>query len=79
MSRPFWRRFSVPRSSRTPRPGAWRALAEVRMTYHRAWRDLVKDLETGDQEGLSEFDRDDKEEGNDQDQDQDQDQDGEGE
>ena len=25
-------------------------LAEVRMTYHRAWRDLVKDLETGDQE-----------------------------
>ena len=54
-----------------------RCLAEVRMTYHRAWRDLVKDLETGDQEGLSGSNPDDEKEGNDQDQDQDQDQDGE--
>ena len=43
------------------------------MTYHRAWRDLVKDLETGDQEGQSGSDPDDEKEGNDQDQDQDQD------
>ena len=50
-----------------------RCLAEVRMTYHRAWRDLVKDLETGDQEGLSGSNPDDEKEGNDQDQDQDQD------
>src|ERR1700722_6952978 len=53
-----------------------RCLAEVRMTYHRAWRDLVKDLETGDQEGLSGSNPDDEKEGNDPDQDQDQDQDG---
>ena len=50
-----------------------RCLAEVRMTYHRAWRDLVKDLETGDQEGQPGSDPDDEKEGNDQDQDQDQD------
>ena len=56
-----------------------RCLAEVRMTYHRAWRDLVKDLETGDQEGLSGSNPDDEEEGNDQDQNEDQDQDQDGE
>ena len=50
-----------------------RCLAEVRMTYHRAWRDLVKDLETGDQEGQPGSNPDDEKEGNDQDQDQDQD------
>src|SRR3984957_28010 len=50
-----------------------RALAEVRMNYHRAWRDLVKDLESGDQEGLSGSDPDDETEGNDQYQDEDQD------
>ena len=44
--------FQRRRISRTPRPGA-ACLAEVRMTYHRAWRDLVKDLESGDQEGMS--------------------------
>ena len=47
-----------------------RCLAEVRLTYHRAWRDLVKDLESGDQEGQSGSDPDDEKEGNDQDQDQ---------
>ena len=36
------------------------------MTYHRTWRDLVKDLETGDQEGQAEFNPDDEKEGNDQ-------------
>ena len=60
----------VPRSSRRPRPGVARCHAEVRMAYHRAWRDLVilldKDEEKGAAEIVGEEDRD-RDEGKDED------------
>ena len=49
-----------------------RCLADVRMNYHRAWRDLVQDLESGDQEGQAGVHPDVENEGSDQDQNQDQ-------
>jgi len=53
-----------------------RCQAEVRATYHRAWRDLVKVLETGEEEWPSEPGDDDGNEANDQEKDQDKDKDG---
>ena len=51
-------------------PAAWaRCQAEVRATFHKAWRDLVVVLESDEEQGLPEFGVDDED--NDQDEDAD--------